>query len=78
MKFIKNLTEGSFQQVTGNYLAPILAEMSSQRKVETPKIIESEVAALQEEVGELLDRTSDLYLKPGTRRDRPQAANISL
>jgi hypothetical protein len=59
-------------------LAPILAEMSSQRKVETPKIIESEVAALQEEVGELLDRTSDLYLKPGTRRDRPQAANISL
>lgn len=25
MKFIKNLTEGSFSQVTGNYIAPIFA-----------------------------------------------------
>jgi hypothetical protein len=41
MKFIKNLTEGSFAQVSGNYLAPILAEMGSSRKVETPKIVES-------------------------------------
>jgi hypothetical protein len=76
MKFIKNLTEGSFAQVTGNYLAPILNEMTSSRKVETPKIIESEVAALQEEVSELLDRTSDLYLKPGTRRERSTASSV--
>lgn len=46
MKFIKNLTEGSYNLITGNYLHPILTEMYTPKKVEFPKIIESEVVAL--------------------------------
>lgn len=54
MKFIKNITENSFTQITGNYMSPILNEMYSAKNIESPKIIESEVAALQEEVNNIL------------------------
>lgn len=70
MKFIKNLTENSFTQISGNYLEPILQEMYANKKVEAPKLVESEMAAMQEEVMELLERTSELYLKPGTRKEK--------
>jgi hypothetical protein len=36
MKFIKNLTENNFNQVTGNYMNPIITEMLSGRKVQIP------------------------------------------
>ena len=49
---------------------PILKEMYAAKNIEFPKIVESEVAALQEEVNDILEKTSDLYLKPGTRRER--------
>jgi hypothetical protein len=75
MKFIKNLTENNFTQINGNYINPILNEMYSTKKVEIPKIIESEIAALQEEINDLMERTSDLYLKPGTRREKIPFAN---
>jgi len=39
MKFIKNLTENNYTQVNGNYLAPVLSEMSTPRKLELPKIL---------------------------------------
>ena len=68
MKFIKNATENSYTQITGNYMSPILSEMKSAKNIEFPKIIENEVAALQEQIDELLERTSDLYLKPGNLR----------
>jgi hypothetical protein len=48
MKFIKNLTENSFTQISGNYLEPILQEMYATKKVEAPKLVESEIAAMQE------------------------------
>lgn len=41
MKFIKNITENSFTQITGNYMSPILNEMYSAKNIESPKIIES-------------------------------------
>jgi hypothetical protein len=50
MKFIKNLTEGSYSLITGNYLTPILAEMYTAKKVESPQIIENEVVALQQDL----------------------------
>lgn len=70
MKFIKNLTEGSYGQLTGNYFAPIAGELLGARRVEVPTLVESEIVGLQEEIAELIDRTSDLYLKPGTKRER--------
>ena len=70
MKFIKNLTENSYNQISGNYMSPILNEMYSAKNIEFPKIIENEVAALTEEISDLLERSSDLYLKPGTRKER--------
>lgn len=75
MKFIKNLTENSFTQINGNYLHPILAEMYSAKKVEIPKILENEIAALQEDITETLDRLSDIYLKPGTKREKTSIAS---
>lgn len=51
-------------------MSPILNEMYSAKNIEFPKIIENEVAALQEEVTNILEFTSDLYLKPGTRKER--------
>ena len=41
MKFIKNLTENSFNQVTGNYMNPIMNEMLLGRKVLIPEILEN-------------------------------------
>lgn len=74
MKFIKNLTENNYTQINGNYINPILNEMYSSKKVEVPVIVESEIAALQEEINELFEKTSDLYLKPGTRREKSSLA----
>lgn len=74
MKFIKNLTENNYTQINGNYINPILNEMYASKKVEIPVIVESEIAALQEEINELMERTSDLYLKPGTRREKSSLA----
>lgn len=54
MKFIKNITENSYTQINGNYMSPILNEMYSAKNIESPKIIENEVAALQEEVSNIL------------------------
>ena len=48
MKFIKNVTENSFSQVNGNYLSPILNQIYSAKNIEIPRILENEVAALQE------------------------------
>ena len=44
--------------------------MYANKKVEAPKLVENEIAAMQEEVMELLERTSELYLKPGTRKEK--------
>ena len=33
MKFIKNVTENSFTQVSGNYMSPILNEMYSAKNI---------------------------------------------
>jgi hypothetical protein len=41
MKFIKNLTEGSYGQLTGNYFAPIAGELLGARRVEVPTLVES-------------------------------------
>jgi hypothetical protein len=78
MKFIKNLTENNFTQVNGNYLSPILAEMFSAKRVEVPKVTESEVVALEEEISELIEKTSDFYLKPGVKRERTTTSSTSL
>jgi len=42
--------------------------MYSAKNIEFPRILENEVAALQEEVSDLLDKAADLYLKPGSKR----------
>lgn len=78
MKFIKNLTENSFIQVSGNYMSPIINEMYSTKNIEFPNIIENEVAALTEEVNDILERSSDLYLKPGSHRERLPSPSASL
>lgn len=41
MKFIKNLTEHSYTQISGNYMSPILNEMCSAKNIEFPKILEN-------------------------------------
>ncbi len=70
MKFIKNLTENSYNQINGNYISPILNEMLAAKRVEIPNIVEAEIVGLQEEINELLEKTCDLYLKPGTKREK--------
>ena len=49
-------------------MSPILNEMYSAKNIEFPKIMENEVASLEEEISELLEKTCELYLKPGTRK----------
>lgn len=41
MKFIKNVTENNYAQITGNYLSPILNEMYSAKNIEFPRIMEN-------------------------------------
>ncbi len=50
MKFIKNLTENSYNQINGNYFSPILNEMLAAKRVEIPNIVEAEIVGLQEEI----------------------------
>ncbi len=39
MKFIGNITEQNYTQLTGNYFSPILNEMTTTKKIEIPKIV---------------------------------------
>lgn len=77
MKFIKNLTEYNFTQINGNYISPIVREMTDTKKVETPKILEADIAALEEDISTLTEGVGDLYLKPGVKRERGLSAATS-
>ena len=76
MKFIKNLTENSFSQISGHYMSPILTEMYSAKNIEFPKILENEVASFQEEIAQILEQTSNLYLQPGAYKEKSTSPSI--
>jgi hypothetical protein len=70
MKFIKNTSEFNFDNFNGQYLNPIIDELINAKRQQLPNVSEHEVILLEDDIVRQLEKISEIYLKPGIRKEK--------
>ena len=72
MKFIKNTSEFNFENFNGQYLNPIVDELLNAKRQQLPNVSEHDVILLEDDILRQLDKISEIYLKPGSMKEKPK------
>ena len=71
MKFIKNVSDDNYADLSGQVLNPIINEIiTAKRMQQIPDVQESEIILMEDHLINTLGNIGDIYLKPGLRKEK--------